>query len=334
MEQLEHRILFSCPLGPDWRPGQDNPRGKLIFEYEINDPSNDGDAEAGITFTWAGDPRGRIPFGSSGPVLTLTSVPAHSEIRVLAEVRERSSNAFQGTDTTPDGGLVVLNNLVTVSGNYVEGSGADINTGVQPNGGGSNVTVDIAPNGIEPDEDVRFGNVHVWIWQPTLTFQYPQSLHEGDSGNMIISRTGGDHGIYPIPVDLLKVAVTQPSPFVTPATPDEWTLTTSVTIPPVPAGSTTASVNAAMSVENDTAYEPNETAFFRVLPSNVHTYGGTAQQPSGSYTFMIHASDFNPYGGGYQSQGAFSDEPVVCGEEDDDELSDAVAGDLVGEIVP
>lgn len=236
-------------------------------------------------------------------------------------------------DPTTDGGYVSLNSAAPASDFYVEGVGARMNTGLQPNGGGSTVTVEVGPHDTEPGEWVRFADVDVWIWTPTLTIQHPPSLNEGQNGTVVISRTGGDHGLFAIPVSLAKVQVFGPNQ----ATDDDWTLETNVTIGP---GAPGAYVIAPISVVDDLTYEPQEAAHYRVLPSHIHTQGGTAQQPSGNRTFNINPSDYNPYGGGgggHQPQGAFSDDPVTWDDEDEDEytgeLIDAVAGDLVGEIV-
>lgn len=337
IEQLEARTLFAnfpYPTATAWDPGSDTPKGTLVFEYTKQFPGP-GAALAGTTFQWSRDPQDPIWDGGPTPVLTLTNVPAHSEIKVLAHMSERDV-IFPDADN----GFVRLNNGAAVIAPFVEDvggrTGAFMNTDLQPNGGSSTVTVEIGPDGTETGEWVRFTNVQVWIWTPILTIQHPPSLNEGDNANVVITRTGGDHGIFPIPVSLAKVDLSQTT-VPNPATSDEWTLATSVTIPPVQAGSTTASVNAALSIVDDTAYEPQETAAYRVLPSSIHTQGGTVQQPSGNRTFNINLSDFNPYGGGggYQPQGAFSDDPIVSGDDGNyaGELVDAVAGDLVGEVV-
>lgn len=331
-EHLEERALFAYPAGADWQPLRDNPQGTLIFRYELSDPT---DFVYSGTATWDTSPTATLPAGAPGPTVTLTEVPAHSEIKVLAQVEYLNENAQQANDATPDGGYVLLNNLVRSTGNYAMDV-AHINTGLQVNGGGNTVTVNVGPNALEPGEDLIFTDIQVWIWTPTLTIQHPPSLNEGQNGNVVIARTGGDHGIFPIPVRLAKVAVSQPSPILNPATTDEWTLETNVLIPAVPVGSTYASVTAAISIVDDTEVEPQETAVYRVLPSDVHTEGGTTQQPSGNRMFSINPSDYNPYGGGgYQPQGAFSGD-LIASEDDDNyvgELVDSVAGDLFGEIV-
>lgn len=329
IEHLEERTLFSFPAGPDWHPDQDNPRGNQIFQYFLSEDQDD--VQAGVTAAWTGDPTARLPAGSAGVTVTLTSVPAHSEIKVIAMAEFLRPDAQQANDATPDGGYVLLNNVLRSTGNFVAPAGeAHINTGLLANGGAGTVTVNVGPNNLEPGEDLIFTDIQVWIWTPTVTLQHPPSLNEGQNGNVVITRTGGDHGIFPIPVRLAKVQVPGPNQ----ATDDDWMLETDPTIPAGPPGT---SVNAAFAIIDDTTPEPHEAANYRVLPSNIHTLGGTTQQPSGNRTLTINASDGNPYGGGgLQPQGGFSDD-LIASEDDDDEyageLVDAVAGDLVGEII-
>lgn len=325
-EHLEHRTLLSYPPGPYWNPGIDDVPGRMIYRFSMHEPQDF--TATGVTAAWDVDPNAAMPAG--GGTLTLSNMPPHSEIKVIAEVDRIVQNPQQGTDTTPDGGCIRLNGVEVASANYAEGSGADINTGYQGNGG-STVTVNVGPKGVEPDEPTSFGDVQVWIWTPTITLQHPLSLNEGQSGHVLIMRTGGDHGIFPIPVNLAKVQVFGPNQ----ATDDDWTLETNKTIP---AGPPSTSVLAAIYIVDDPTFEQQESANYRVLPSNIHTAGGTTGAPTGNRTLTINASDHNPYGGGgggFGSQGAFSDD-LISSEDDDEytgELVESVPGDLVGDII-
>lgn len=323
VEQLESRTLFSYPAGPYWHPFEDNPRGTLVHQYEISQPATY--TATGVGAAWGSDPRAFLPSG--GATLSLTNVPAHSEIKVIAEIGELRVDSQQGNDATPDGGCIRLNGVEVASASYVPDEGADINTGYRPNAGDA-VTVNVGPTRLEPGEEALLWNVAVYIWTPEITLAHPPSLGEGERGIVLVTRTMGDHGLFPIPVRLAKVEVFG----VNQASNADWTLQTSVDIPPGPPGT---SVRAQITVVDDTAHEPQETANYRVLPSNIHKEGGTPEQPTGNRSFWINPSDYNPYGGGYPSQGSSSNDLIAPEYHDDSvgALVDSVAGELVGEII-
>jgi hypothetical protein len=328
VEHLEDRILFAYPVGPEWDPYEDTPPGTSVYHWMAGSPGDHANA------SWSVDPNDAIFQGGQYPVLTLTNVPPHSEIRALADMNILDAERDE-FDLTWDGGFLSLNGAAPVTDTFARGSGARMNSGLRPNGGGNTVTVEIGPHDTEVGEWVAFRDVEVFIWTPTLTIQHPPSLSEGQSGSVVIHRTGGDHGLFAIPVSLAKVEVFGPNQ----ATSSDWTLETSVTIGP---GAPGTSVIAPISIVDDPTYEPQEAANYRVLPSNIHTLGGTTQQPSGNRTFNINPSDYNPYGGGgygggggggFAPQGAFSDDAIEDDAEYVGDLVDAVAGDLVGVVV-
>jgi hypothetical protein len=327
IQHLEKRTLLTYPPGPEWNPENDRPKGQWVYSYEMGLPGGDF-VKAGVTAAWSGNPSSRWEDGSPGATLTLSNVPAHSEIRILA-TGEHLRQFNQAADTTPDGAYILLNGADRATGNY-DGTFAHVNSGLKGNRGGSNITVNVGPNNLEPGEDLIFSAVDVWIWTPEITLRHPPSLSEGQSGIVLVTRTGGDHGLYPVPVSLAKVEVFG----LNQATNDDWSLGTSVTVPAGPPGTFEST---AVHAFNDYTSEPEESAHYRVLPSAIHAAGGTPEAPTGNRTIIINPSGGNPYGGGgggYQPQGALIDDPIGTLDDDNvDKLVDAVAGELIGEIV-